>query len=81
MIAAFLIHTYFRFHTLEQSFEFFFRRTDEVSQVKLRPLKGFRSLELDLSPDCLLHVFGVNFVPSVFSVRDSGRERSLALDL
>ena len=80
-IAALLIHTNFHFQTVGQSFEFFFRRKDEVSRVKLRPHKELRSLELDLSPDCLLHVFGVNFVPSVFSVRDSGRERSLALDL
>lgn len=79
-IAALLAHTTFYFHAIEQFLQFF-RHTDAISRAIFRPLKGLRSLELDLSPNCLLCLFGISFGPNVFGVRDIRYQRSLALDL
>lgn len=78
--ATVLFHTTFYFHTLKQFLKFF-QHKGEGSRVIFRPIKGFRSVELDLSPDCLFRVFGVSFIPGVFSVQDVRYERSLDLDL
>lgn len=74
VIATLLAHTKFHFYSIEQ-FLRFFKETDDVSGAIFRHIRGFRFLELDLSPDALLCLFGVSFCP-----RDTRYEQRLALD-
>ena len=72
VIATLLAHTKFYFYTFEQFLEFF-KDTQDLSRAFFRPIKGFRFLELDLSPYALLYLFGVTF-----SLRDNRYEQRLA---
>lgn len=80
VVATLLAYTTFYFHSIEQLLKFF-RHSNDVSRAVFRPAKGFRSLELDLSPITLLWFFGVYFRPHVFGAQDTRYERCPAFDL
>ena len=73
VIATLLAHTKFSFYTTEQFLDFF--KDTDLSRAFFRPIKGFRLLELDLSPFALLYLFGVTF-----NLREESYEQRLTLD-
>ena len=77
VIAALLAHTTFHFHSIQQLLRVFSQR-DGKSRVIFRRLRELRYVELELSPNDLLRLFGVSFV---FGVRETRYERSSSFDL
>lgn len=80
VVAALLAHTTFYFHSLKQFIHFCWHR-EEVSGGASRAFIGLRCLELDLSPDGLLRLFGIRFGPDIFIPAGTRYDPSLALDL
>ena len=77
VIAALLAHTTFHFHSIQQMLRVFSQR-DGKSRVIFRRLKELRYVELELSPDDLLRLFGVSFT---FGERHTRYKRSSKFDL
>ena len=77
VIAALSAHTTFHFHSIQQLLRVFSQRNGS-SRVIFRRLKELRYVELQLSPNDLLRLFGVSFV---FGVRETRYECSSTFDL
>ena len=77
VIAALLAHTTFYFHSIQQLLRVFFPGSGK-SRAVLRVLKELWSVELDLCPNDLLRLFGINFV---FGAQKLRYYRSSAFDL
>ena len=77
VIAALSVHTTFHFHSIQQLLRVFSQR-DGNSRVIFRRLKELRYVELELSPNDLLRLFGVSFA---FGVRETRYKRSSNFDL
>lgn len=78
-VAVLYAHTTFYFYSLKQLRRFCCYR--EASGRVSRSNKGLRYLELDLSPECLLRLFGVSFGPDGPSPPGTHYDPSLAIDL
>ena len=77
VIAALSTYTTFHFHSIQQLLRVFSQKNG-TSRVIFRRLKQLRYVELKLSPNDLLRLFGVSFV---FGVRETRYERSTNFDL
>ena len=77
VIAALSAHTTFHFYSIQQLLRVFSQR-DGKSRVVFRRLKELRYVELELSPNDLLRLFGVSFV---FGARETRYKRSSNFDL
>ena len=77
VIAVLSAHTTFHFHSLQQLLRVFSRR-DGKSRIIFRRPRELRCVELELTPNDLLRLFGVSFVCGVDETR---YERSSNFDL